>query len=223
MFEHAGVACRAAETDLWVHHRRGHADLCRGRGQASFGCTNVGASAEQGGAVTKRNRLTQLWGVVAGRGTFRQLARCVTEQGGEPIQRHGLLRLEGRQLGAQGLDLRSGAGNIHFIAAAASEQAGGHLKLALLDRQRVFGDGQLFAGMAGRHIAAHDPGYRTDACRLEQRRTGVGCRTGGFGAAPQLAEQVQLIAHGEAGIGQVHHRQLLFQRQRLAGQLAARQ
>ena len=27
----------------------------------------------------------------------------------------------------------------------------------------------------------------------------------------------------EAGIGQVHHRQLLFQRQRLAGQLAARQ
>ena len=175
-------ACRCSlpcrRDDLWVHHRRGHADLpaaarvrlreCRGVGGAGRRRHQAGSADSAVGRGCRPRRL--------------QAARPVCDRAGrraDTAPRPSSPRRAARRAGSRPA---LGRGNIHFIAAAASEQAGGHFKLALLDRQRVFGDGQLFAGMAGRHIAAHDPGYRTDACRLEQRRTGVGCRTGCFGA-----------------------------------------
>jgi len=75
----------------------------------------------------------------------------------------------------------------------------------------MLSDDQLFARVAGLDVIAHDLSHDGDAGRIEGRSAGVGIGSGRFGGALELAEQIELIADREPGIGEVHHRDFFLQ------------
>ncbi len=221
MLQHAGVAGAGAEGDFGVHHRGGNADVGRRRGQHALGSANVRTALEQSAAIAHWQRLSQLRRVVAGRHRRRQIAGRTGEQRGDLVERSGLLRFEGREFGAQRLDLRTGPCNVHFIAATAGQQPLRHVQLLLLDPQRMLGDLQFLAGMAGCEVVADHLGHHGDARCIQCGCTGIGTGTGRLRRTLEFAEQVELITHRKAGIREVHDWYLFSQGQRLAGKLAA--
>ena len=114
--------------------------------------------------------------------------------------------MQRRQCSFQQRHLGIGAGQFRRRATAGRDQALGDRAAALLQLQRMLGHVQFVVGVADFQIAV---GHLRDHADLGQvARCGdrllVGTRR--FGAALELAEQVELVADRELAIGQVDHR-----------------
>ncbi|KAG1534814.1 hypothetical protein G6F50_015469 [Rhizopus delemar] len=141
-----------AQRDLRIQVGGGDADARGAGGQRAFGLADVGAAAQQRGAIAYGNGVGQARRRGALQQRRRDFIRRLARQCRQAVQRGALLRLERRQVGLQLFQLAARAGDVQRGAAAGALQAADGVQRFLLHLYRVLGRRQLHAG--GAHVGA---------------------------------------------------------------------
>ena len=105
VFQDADGTDGRADADVRVQLASSDADAGSRGSQSSLGLPHIGTAFEQGGAVTDRQQLRNLWQLRAAIGADRQLIHRFGQQHRQPEQPRLTRRLITRHVGAQGFEL----------------------------------------------------------------------------------------------------------------------